>query len=136
MATHPIGESKHPSICVSSVLVPLTDRSAIAASGEVEPQLLAHYRSIVSLSSLRGQTWGSEGSLIENRPDALASAPVLKTPHTPAKTLIMARNRRDLPSTTPARRGTGNNRSGTKRDGTVQRHSVVRDGLLAYPMTQ
>jgi ketosteroid isomerase-like protein/L-amino acid N-acyltransferase YncA len=44
MATHPIGESKHPSVCVSSVLVPLTDRSAIAASGEVEPQLPAHYR--------------------------------------------------------------------------------------------
>jgi hypothetical protein len=42
MATHPIGESKHPSICVSSVLVPLTDRTAIAASGEVEPQLPAH----------------------------------------------------------------------------------------------
>jgi hypothetical protein len=29
-----------------------------------------------------------------------------------------------------------NNRSGTKRDGTLQRCSVVRDGLLAYPMTQ
>jgi predicted N-acetyltransferase YhbS len=44
MATHPIGESKHPSICVSSVLIPLTDRSAIASSGEVEQQLPAHYR--------------------------------------------------------------------------------------------
>jgi hypothetical protein len=44
MATHPIGESKHPSVCVGSVLVSLTDRSAIAASGEVEPQLPAHYR--------------------------------------------------------------------------------------------
>jgi hypothetical protein len=43
---------------------------------------------------------------------------------------------RYLPSTTPARRGTANNRSGTKRDSTVQRCPVVRDGLLAYPMTQ
>jgi hypothetical protein len=29
-----------------------------------------------------------------------------------------------------------NNRSGTKRDGTVQRCPVVRDGLPAYPMTR
>jgi hypothetical protein len=68
MATHPIGESKHPSICVSSVLVPLTDRSAIAASGEVEPQLPAHYRSIVTLSSLRSQTWSQRGSVDRESP--------------------------------------------------------------------
>jgi hypothetical protein len=34
------------------------------------------------------------------------------------------------------RRGIGNNRSCTKRDGAVQRCSVVRDGLLAYTMTR
>ena len=52
-----------PEHCVSSVLVPLTDRSAIAASGEVEPQLPVHYRSIVALSSLRSQTWSQRGPL-------------------------------------------------------------------------
>jgi hypothetical protein len=34
------------------------------------------------------------------------------------------------------RGGTANNRSSTKRDVTVQRCLVVRDGLLAYPMTR
>ena len=73
MATHPIGESKHPSTCVSSVLVPLTDRSAIAASGEVEPQLPAHCRSIVPCNRFAVKRGANEGLLIESRRDALAS---------------------------------------------------------------
>jgi hypothetical protein len=44
--------------------------------------------------------------------------------------------RSTTPSWTTLTACTANNRSGTKRDGAVQRCSVVRDGLLAYPMTQ
>jgi hypothetical protein len=43
MAAYPIGESEHPTVRIGSVLVPLTDRSAIAASCEVEPPLLGHH---------------------------------------------------------------------------------------------
>lgn len=60
MATHPVGESKYPSICLGSVFVPLTDMSAIAASREVEPRSVGSSWIIVALPSLRSQRGASK----------------------------------------------------------------------------